>query len=594
VNIAPLDEMFVEIWAIDTEYIAPDGERPVPVCLVGVEIISGRRIKLWADDLVGPPPFRTDRGALFVCFSAAAEMGVFKALGWQYPECVLDLYVEARHIFNGRLIPGGRYNLLNVCAAYGIPGIAGTEKDAWRERIMGGFPFTETERRGIVDYCESDVDPLVTLLERMLPEIRRRWRGVERALFQGRYTARAVTEMNWHGVPIDTETLDAIQGGWPQIKSELIREVNEPFGIYDDDGRWSDARFERYLVKNELSWPRHQATGDLDLQDSAFKAMSQIHPHLAPLKELRATLKKTSVGDFRIGKDGRSRPFINPFGAKTGRNQPRQFIFSPDTWVRHLIKPLPGCAVAYLDWGAQEVGIAAALSGDPVMIEAVESGDPYLGFAKAAGLVAPDAAKHDDCECPTCLVRAACKIAILGTNYGMSTYALAMKTGLHIIEATEMQRRLEETWQVFTVWRKDIVNAAQLALMIESVYGWGIHLDDHTSENSIKNFPMQSNGAEMLRLACCLVAEAGVELLAPVHDAVLIGAPAGDIADAVATTRRCMSEASAEVLGGFVIPRIDAKVVSYPDRFSDARGTAMWERINRLVANQPQRAQKSW
>jgi hypothetical protein len=38
---------------------------------------------------------------------------------------------------------------------------------------------------------------------------------------------------------------------------------------------------------------------------------------------------------------------------------------------------------------------------------------------------------------------------------------------------------------------------------------------------------MQGNGAEMLRLACCLAVERGVEVCAPVHDAVLIRAPVG-------------------------------------------------------------------
>ena len=41
----------------------------------------------------------------------------------------------------------------------------------------------------------------------------------------------------------------------------------------------------------------------------------------------------------------------------------------------------------------QEFGIAAALSGDPLMMEAYRSGDPYLAFAKQAGAAPPDATK---------------------------------------------------------------------------------------------------------------------------------------------------------------------------------------------------------
>jgi hypothetical protein len=66
---------------------------------------------------------------------------------------------------------------------------------------------------------------------------------------------------------------------------------------------------------------------------------------------------------------------------------------------------------------------------------------------------------------------------------------------------------------------------------------------------------MQANGAEMLRLACCLATERGVEVCAPIHDAVLIIAPDGEIEDSIATARAAMAEASRTVLGGFELAR---------------------------------------
>ena len=55
-----------------------------------------------------------------------------------------------------------------------------------------------------------------------------------------------------------------------------------------------------------------------------------------------------------------------PFRSRTGRNQPSnaKFIFGPGKWMRGLIKPPQGKVLAYIDWSAQEVAIAAALSGD--------------------------------------------------------------------------------------------------------------------------------------------------------------------------------------------------------------------------------------
>jgi DNA polymerase I len=46
--------------------------------------------------------------------------------------------------------------------------------------------------------------------------------------------------------------------------------------------------------------------------------------------------------------------------------------------------------------------------------------------------------------------------------------------------------------------------------------------------------------------------------------------------------RAAMGEASRIVLGGFEI-RTDVSVVRYPDRYQDARGRVMWEKVMRLL-----------
>jgi hypothetical protein len=62
---------------------------------------------------------------------------------------------------------------------------------------------------------------------------------------------------------------------------------------------------------------------------------------------------------------------------------------------------------------------------------------------------------------------------------------------------------------------------------------------------------MQANGAEMMRLACCEATEKGVGVCCPVHDALLIEAPAHEIEAAVEATRAVMQKASEIVLAGF-------------------------------------------
>jgi hypothetical protein len=89
---------------------------------------------------------------------------------------------------------------------------------------------------------------------------------------------------------------------------------------------------------------------------------------------------------------------------------------------------------------------------------------------------------------------------------------------------------------------------------------------------------LQANGGEMLRVAWSLATEWGVQVCAPVHDALLIEAPLDEINAAVMACQDAMREASEIVLAGFAL-RTEAKIVRHPDRYMDKRGTTMWEAV---------------
>ena len=232
---------------------------------------------------------------------------------------------------------------------------------------------------GILDYCETDVEALARLLPAMLPRI-----DLPRALLRGRYMA-AAARMERNGVPIDTATLGQLQRHWRLIQDRLIAEIDRDYGIYD--GRtFKVDRFEEWLIRVGMPWPRLES-GRLDLSDDAFRGAARGYPAVAPLRELRNSLSEMRVVDLAVGRDGRNRTMLSAFRARTGRNQPSntKFIFGPSVWLRGLIQPPPGYGLAYIDWQQQEFGIAAALSGDPLMKEAYRSGDPYLGLRQTGG-----------------------------------------------------------------------------------------------------------------------------------------------------------------------------------------------------------------
>jgi hypothetical protein len=79
-----------------------------------------------------------------------------------------------------------------------------------------------------------------------------------------------------------------------------------------------------------------------------------------------------------------------------------------------------------------------------------------------------------------------------------------------------------------------------------------------------------------------LATERGIEVCAPVHDAVLICAPLDRLEEDNAGMRAAMAEASRIVLGDFEL-RTDVSRTLYPDRYRDTRGTAMWDRVMELI-----------
>jgi hypothetical protein len=563
-------DSFREVWAADFEFVAAPGERPVPVCLVARELKSGRTVRLWHDQFGPLPPYSIDPDCLFVAYYASAELGCHRALGWPLPARVLDLYVEFRSQTNGLPLIAGR-GLVGALAAHGLDSIGADEKAEMRNLVMRGGPWSDDERFAVLNYCESDVDALARLLPAMLSRI-----DMPRALLRGRYMC-AAARMEHAGVPIDMEMLALLRAHWTDIQDELIRRIDADYGVFE--GRtFKAAKFAEWLAREGIPWPRLESAA-LDLSDDAFRECARSHPKVAPLRELRSALAELRLNDLAVGRDGRNRLMLSVFASKTGRNQPSnsRYIFGPSVWLRGLIKPPPGHGVAYCDWSQQEFGIAAALSGDMNMIAAYRSGDPYLAFAKQAGAVPADATKQSHSA-----QRDLFKACVLATQYGMGSDALALRIGKPPVVARDLLRAHQETYRVFWAWSDAAVDVAMTTGQLSTVFGWPIHIGTESNPRSLRNYPMQGNGSEMLRVACCLATERGIEVCAPVHDAVLICAPLDRLDDDIAGMRACMAEASRAVLGGFELGT-DAAVVRYPGRYADKRGTKMWREVTSLI-----------
>lgn len=63
-------DRFREVWVVDTEYLAPPGSQPEPVCVVAEEVRTGRTLSLWQDQFGSSPPYGIGEDALVVAYAA--------------------------------------------------------------------------------------------------------------------------------------------------------------------------------------------------------------------------------------------------------------------------------------------------------------------------------------------------------------------------------------------------------------------------------------------------------------------------------------------------------------------------------------------
>ena len=249
-----------------------------------------------------------------------------------------------------------------------------------------------------------------------------------------------------------------------------------------------------------------------------------------------------------------------------GSQQPSntRFIFGPSVWLRGLIQPPPGQGIAYIDWAQQEFGIAAALSGDIMMMNAYRSGDPYWRLRSRR--VWPLQTQRRPRTPPSRAsqgLRPSCSVW-----HGPRCPRFAHRSTANSRPRAHAPHR--ETYRVFWRWSDAAVDHAMLTGNLHTVFGWYVRVAGLSNDRFLRNFPMQANGAEMLRLACCLATERGVEVCAPVHDALLICAPLPELQQRLVETQDAMREASRVVLGGFELTT-EVHAVRYPARYMDPR-----------------------
>src|SRR5262249_31322771 len=123
-----------------------------------------------------------------------------------------------------------------------------------------------------------------------------------------------------------------------------------------------------------------------------------------------------------------------------------------------------------------------------------------------------------------------------------------------------------------------MVQLAMLTRRIESVLGWPLRISTSPNQRTLYNFPMQSGGADMLRLAAGRLCEAGIVPCMLIHDGILLE---GTEYEKIEHAQEIMRNAGRDVCHGIGIRGAGRPVTQDGARYHDKRPVAqqMWATI---------------
>lgn len=433
-------------------------------------------------------------------------------------------------------------------------------KDEMRELIISDpVEFTPEQRQAIMNYCQDDVELLPKMYEKIKEHFFKKDRFLKldqyekEAKWRGRYAAHTAI-MESKGYPIDVEKTKNFSSKVGSILYDVQREINElfpdikPFRWNKAEQRfsWNQSRTREWIetldTKIVEGWMLtdggKKKQPDYSLSLEAFQRFfdfkhdypkdnfgAQIVRYLKLKQNLfgfqqNTDKDKKSFWD-NVGSDGRVRPYMNIYGAQSSRSQPAStgFMFLKPAWMRALVQPAKGKFMAGIDFSSQEFFLSALESGDPDMIEAYLSGDPYLYFAKLADAVPADGKRKDYEE-----IREAFKSTVLGISYLMTKYGLAIKlttdTGKEWteLEAEEQIKLFNKAFHDFYCFRIELMEIYEEQGFLKLKDGWYMW-GDNPNVRSASNMPIQGMGAAVMRKAVDLAVAKGIFIPFTLHDA---------------------------------------------------------------------------
>ena len=460
-------------------------------------------------------------------------------------------------------------------------------KDDTRDIIIrANYEEVEANKQRILDYGDSDIDNLVLIYRAHMVEykrlLKRGWNPrqmVNEQIHRGENMIRTAM-MEKIGYPINFNAVKNFALHTDDILGEIAKDCNDqfldimPFSWDDSLNRYKvDTKaIKNWIASSEYAkgWPKSKKTSEYTLAREEWEKRfgdghvfhegnfgSQMYRYFYTKQHMngfQSTKGKKQTFWGSVGPDLRVRPWLNPYRAQSSRFQPAATGFIPlkAAWMRSLIQPKKGRAIAAIDYGSEEFLISALWSGDKKMIEAYMSGDVYLAFAKDAGMCPQDATKHTHVN-----VRQIAKAIVLGISYGKTKWGLSVDLKCSKDEAQEYIDLFNKTYHVFHKkcieligergyneagqWVEKKGSYSEEGSFVKLQCGW-MMFSDNNNMRSVGNCPIQGFGGSILRKAIQLCQDAGLDVVYPLHDALYIEYDIGNEV-VLNTFRKCMIDA---------------------------------------------------
>jgi len=214
--------------------------------------------------------------------------------------------------------------------------------------------------------------------------------------------------------------------------------------------------------------------------------------------------------------------------------------------------------------------IAALLSQDMDMMAAYESGDVYLAFGKAAGLIPATGTKETHNK-----ERDLCKGIVLGVSYDMSARGLAPRISKYIeggcdeAKAQGLINAFYDAYPDYAAWKRETIKEYEDSGYLRLSDGWTMW-GDNDNKRSVGNFPVQGHGAVVMRQAVKDLTKAEIETVFTVHDAIVAECDSANVAETAELMAASMVESFDKVFQPYGVTRpIRVEGVVWSDDFEE-------------------------